>query len=161
MRVLNTHERALPRQSRESVGRMLSTLGQADDLLWPSGPWPAMVIDGPVAPGAKGGHGPIRYAVSSYTPGERVVFSLTAPPGFEGSHRFELGRDAAAPVLRHVLDMRTRGLATLLWLLVIRPLHDALLEDLLAHAASAPPPRWSWYVRRLRSALRGRRRPAR
>ena len=57
--------------------------------------------------------------------------------------------------------MRTRGLATLYWLLAIAPLHDALLEDLLdnaAHQVGAEPAvaPWTASVRTLRAILRRR-----
>ena len=115
-----------------------------------------MRLDGPLAKGADGGHGPIRYHVESYRPGRSIVFRFSGPAGLTGTHRFEAEADGDATVLSHVIE----GAATLRfapsWLLVFRPLHDALLEDALDRAeeactgAVARPARWSRWVRFLR-----------
>jgi hypothetical protein len=59
--------------------------------------------------------------------------------------------------LRHVIEMRASGAALLQWLFVIRPLHNALLEDALDRAElyGGGRPRykgWSPWVRLLRWA---------
>ena len=55
--------------------------------------------------------------------------------------------------------MKTRGLASLKWLFIIRPLHDSLIEDLLDKIEtqltdSTKKSRWSLWVRFLRMILR-------
>ena len=89
----------------------------------------------PLGVGANGGHGPIRYFVEAYTPGESITFRFTGPKGFDGFHGFEL---VSGPnqrvVLRHTLSMTTHGPAVVSWPLVFRPMHDALIEDSLATA---------------------------
>ena len=124
-----------------------------------------MRFDRPLQPGARGGHGPIRYDVSTYEPGKHVAFRFTAPKGFIGQHWFEvLPQGKSATVLRHTLEMNLTGLALLTWPLVFRPLHDALVEDALtkAQVALGEPPtrvRWSAWVHGLRLVLtRGGRR---
>jgi hypothetical protein len=63
-------------------------------------------------------------------------------------------------MLRHAIEMEVKGAALLSWALVIRPLHDALLEDALATARAslgmAPRMRpWSPWVRILRRVMSG------
>ncbi len=159
MQVRNVHARTLP-LAPGAVGLLIDSLGSTDDRLWPGG-WPAMRLDRPLGPGARGGHGPIRYVVERYQRGRRVVFRFTAPAGFDGTHGF-----AAVPVsddeatrLVHSLEMRTRGLAVLSWPLVYGPLHDALIEDSLDRAerelglGPPAPARWSPWVRFLQWVL--------
>ena len=115
-----------------------------------------MAFDRPLEAGASGGHGPIRYFIESYSRGHSVKFRFTAPAGFDGWHGYEIV-DASAErcVLRHTLEMTTRGLTRFSWPLVFRPLHDALLEDSLALAQASlgqipTVQRWSFWVRFLR-----------
>jgi hypothetical protein len=123
-----------------------------------------MRFDRPLQVGAIGGHGPIRYTVESYVPGQAVSFRFTSPPGFNGTHSLLVGLAPSGSRISHDLRMHTTGSGTLSWLLVFRPLHDALLEDALHRAALAsgvqePPPTWSLWVRVLRVLLRSRRAP--
>lgn len=153
--VLNRHETLLAAEA-ETVGRMLDRLAAEGDPLWPRRAWPAMRLDGPLAPGATGGHGPIRYRVESYEPGRRITFRFTGPRGFDGAHTLSIERRGPRQaLLAHVIDMRIHGLALLTWPLVFRPLHDALIEDAmaLAEVRLGMPPRmrpWPLYVRVLR-----------
>ena len=161
MRVLNEHLRLLP-ASPESVGELMNTLASRGDLLWPHERWPRMKFDGPLAVGAAGGHGPIRYTIQDYDPGRRIVFRFTAPVGFHGTHSFAVSPREGGCELRHVLEMRVSGRALLIWPLVIRHLHDALLEDALDKAESVlnegdwVKRRWPFWVRVLRRLLAGR-----
>ncbi|KOX12499.1 hypothetical protein [Nocardiopsis sp. NRRL B-16309] len=160
MPVYNTHERRLD-ASPDEVGALLDTLATDDDRLWPHGSWPAVFLDGPIAVGAAGGHGPVRYTVEEYVPGRRLRLRFGAPRGFDGFHEFTVRPDpSGGTVLAHLLAMRTHGPAVVSWPLVFRPLHDALLEDLLdraEHAVGArvrTPARWNAWVRLLRVVLR-------
>jgi hypothetical protein len=125
-----------------------------------------MVLSDGLQPGSRGGHGPIRYFVASYRPGQGVRFTFTAPAGFAGFHEFEIEELAAdTTLLRHTVRMETTGAAVLTWPLVFGPLHDALVEDGLDKAARAlglvPEAKgWSCRVRFLRRML-GRRRRSR
>jgi hypothetical protein len=137
MRILNIHEREF-RAAPDKVGALIDSLSSSSDRLWPRLCWPAMQFDRPLSVGAVGGHGPIRYAVECYTPGQSVRFCFLAPKGFDGSHCFEIiAPGEQTCILRHTIDMKIRGLACLLWFLAIHPLHDALLEDSLATAQVA------------------------
>ncbi len=154
MAVLNVHERRLP-VPPAVAGALLDGLASENDRLWPQEKWPAMRFDRPLAPGAVGGHGPIRYEVAHYVPGRWVRFAFTGPAGFDGFHEFTVQGDADGSILRHTLAMRTRGPARWSWPLLFRPLHDALIEDGLAKALAevgggAAPVRWTPIVRGLR-----------
>lgn len=137
MHVVNVHERVFTAAGAE-VGALIDGLASATDWLWPSDAWPRMMFDEPLAVGARGGHGPIRYWVEAFEPSRRVRFRFLGPTGFDGYHGYdvvELG--AGHTVLRHTLEMTTTGPAVLTWPLIFRPLHDALIEDSLARAEAA------------------------
>ena len=162
--IRNVHERRLPHPV-DAVGALLDGLATRDDRLWPCWRWPAQRFDRPVAPGATGGHGPIRYTVTAYEPGRSVRYRFTAPRGLDGEHRFELDADGeAATVLRHVVQARAHGTMRVAWPLLWGPLHDALTEDGLdlaeaslagkaVPAPRAPRPLGRW-VRLLRRLVR-------
>jgi hypothetical protein len=162
MKVLNRHSRRFEFRAEE-VGACLDSLASKDDLLWPWEHWPPMVLDRVLGRRARGGHGPIRYFVEDFDPGQRVVFRFLAPDGFNGTHAFEVEGSDACCELRHTIDMRVSGLALVTWPLVFRPLHDALLEDSLdkveAYLGGKEWHRrtWSPWVRFLRSLLARRR----
>lgn len=164
MKVRNTHVRELD-ASKETLGALLDSLASDADGVWPREHWPRMRFDRPLGVGARGGHGPIRYTVTDYEPGQRVRFRFDAPSGFDGYHEFRIeSGTGTANRLVHDLRMQTRGKALVTWTLVYRPLHDALVEDALARAATqagctADAPRWSATVRLLRRALARRRPP--
>lgn len=137
MQVVNVHQRLLY-ATLAQVGALIDSLASPADVLWPGRPWPRMKLDRPLAVGAVGGHGPIRYFVEAYTPGQSVRFRVTAPRGFDGWHGFEvLDATRAHCVLEHRIEMRARGRGLLTWALVIRRLHDACVEDLLSQAQRA------------------------
>jgi hypothetical protein len=155
----NVHQREYPVPVTR-LGEVLDTVAGEHDQIWPHH-WPAIRFDGPLAVGARGGHGPIGYTVSDYRPGYRVEFRFEPKLGMRGSHVFEVvpGTDPGHGMLRHSLVARPTVAAWLRWL-AIRPLHDALLEDLLdrvGREVGAPPvraARWSVLVRLLRTRLR-------
>ncbi|MFD3688503.1 SRPBCC family protein [Nocardiopsis sp. NPDC058631] len=157
MDVYNLHERHLP-VAPGQVGALLDSLAAgSDDLLWPRGDWPPMRLDRPLAVGARGGHGPVRYTVEEYVPGHHVRFRFRAPRGFDGFHEFTVHpTPSGGTALRHLLAMRGRGPARLTWPLAFRTLHDALLEDCLDRAERvltgtvAAPARWGRRTRLLR-----------
>jgi hypothetical protein len=153
MRIHNVHERTIEAPA-EVVGALLDDVGGDHDRLWPSPAWLPMRLDRPVQVGAAGGHGPIRYRVVAHDPGRGVRFAFDPQVGIDGYH--ELTVEAAGPgrcVMRHVLHGRLRGRMRVLMPLVVRWLHDAVLEDLLDNAERAVgtgpdrPARWSPWVR--------------
>lgn len=160
MEVRNVHERFIPAPASQ-VGMLLDSLGDPSDRLWPADRWPPMRLDRPVAVGAIGGHGPIRYSIESYEPARMMRFRFLRPTGFDGTHGFFVEPQAGGALLRHELAMQVSGRALLRWALVIRPLHDALIEDALDRASAVfgqqvPLRRWSLWVRILRALLKPR-----
>lgn len=122
----------------ERLGRFLDALGSPADRLWPSHRWPAMRFDGPLRPGAQGGHGPIRYTVEALDPGRSVRFRFTGPAGLVGWHGFDVASAGAGrSTLRHTVRAELRGAMRLSWPLVFRWLHDAVAEDALDCVARA------------------------
>jgi hypothetical protein len=134
--MLNVHERPI-NAPVEVVGALLDRLASADDPLWPTPAWPPLHFDRPLAVGATGGHGPIKYSVEAYEPGRRVRCRFD-PSLADGHHELTVeAREDGRCVMRHVISARMRGVMLLLWPLSIRWLHDALIEDLLDNAELA------------------------
>jgi hypothetical protein len=152
MRILSTHSRDLD-AAPAAVGALIESLGSDRDELWPSERWPGIPIhfDRPLAVGARGGHGLIRYSVEEYEPDWLVVMRFDLGQALEGIHRIDvewLGSERSRLV--HTLDVRVEG-STLLVSPVLRRMHDALIEDLPDRAeaatsgtapAAAPLPAW-------------------
>ena len=169
LRIHNVHARTFP-VSAERLGPLIDGLAGPDDRLWPHDRWPPMRFDQGLREGARGGHGPVRYHVAELVPGRRVVFPFDpdrgATRGIHGEHRLEVSAVEGGAELRHVVEARCTLGAWVRWLAVIRPLHDALLEDALDQAAGhvtgtrVTPRRHSRWVRILRSVAL-RRRPSR
>lgn len=137
MEVVNCHERKIQATLAE-VGALIDSLASKEDRLWPFEIWPRMKFDRGLVVDAVGGHGPIRYFVAQYSPGQSVRFCFTGPEGFNGYHEFvAIKVSANLTSLRHNLRMETAGLARLSWPAVFQPLHDALIEDSFAKAQSS------------------------
>jgi hypothetical protein len=116
--------------------------------MWPHGRWPELRPDGIVF---------LRHELLHHQRGRSRRYRITGPNGFTGWHGWEVTADG----LRHVVEADCRSWSRLGWPLVIRPIHDALHEDVLDQAEAAvggsPQPReWSRWVRFLRRALRRR-----
>lgn len=161
VKVVNVHRRSF-RATPQQVGALLDALASPADRLWGAGGWPRMKFDSPLAVGARGGHGPIRYTVEACEPGRSVRFRFTAPEGLDGWHGLHVSTEEGRTILEHRVEMALRGRAGLTWPLLWRPLHDALVEDVLAKAQvllGEPPQRvrWSPYVHLLRRLAAPRR----
>ena len=159
MKVLNIHEREL-QASAEQVGKLIDSLASEADALWPLYSWPRIKFDRPLAVGAIGGHGPIRYFVEEYVPGHSIRFRFTRPKGYHGYHSLDIvSVSGSSVILKHTLQMTTHGPAILIWI-IFRYLHDALAEDALAMAQASlglPPSiePWSLWVKLIRWILSG------
>ena len=160
MKILNIHERELE-ANHEQVGALIDSLSSEDDRLWPNHSWPRMKFDRPLSIGAVGGHGPIGYFVEEYNPGQSIKFRFTSPKGFKGFHKYEVVKSTYKSVLlRHTIEMTLHGSAFLTWPLIIRSLHDALLEDALATAQASlgiipQMQMWSPWVKIIRWVMSG------
>ncbi len=159
MKVVNIHSRQLD-VTPEAAGALIDTLSSRHDALFPRHLWPPLKLDGPLMVGAMGGHGPIRYFVRDYVPGQSIHFQFTGPGGFAGVHYFEVFSKDHHTIMRHTIDMRIHGRALITWPLLFRPMHDALIEDAFTTAeASLGCPltiqRWSLWVRLLRRMFSG------
>jgi uncharacterized protein DUF2867 len=164
--VRNVHERVVSAPI-ERVGPLLDRVGGPDDVLWPTPAWRPMVLDRPVAVGAVGGHGSIRYRVTDHVPGRKVEFEFTPGQGIDGWHAITaepVGPDRT--LLRHVAEGRFTGGMRLAWPLAVRWAHDAVLEELLDNAERAVgheparPARRSAWVRLVRAVDTPRSRAA-
>ncbi|GGM37735.1 hypothetical protein GCM10012275_05980 [Longimycelium tulufanense] len=159
--VHNVHSRELPLPAREAAP-LVDEIAEPQRSVWPAPQWPPLLLDRPLGVGAAGGHGLVRYTCSRYEPGRRVEFTFARSVGIEGTHSLEI-LDGPAPgtcVLRHEIRGTCRRAMVLLWPLVVRWMHDALLEDLLDRAervagrAPERPARWSPWVRLLHALAR-------
>ncbi|MER7014831.1 SRPBCC family protein [Saccharopolyspora sp. NPDC000359] len=161
MAVRNVHVRHLP-VDEDTAGALIDSLAGPQDQLWPGQEWFPMRFDRPLGVGAEGGHGPVRYRITGYSPGRWIRFRFTAPRGFDGFHEYAVQRDGDRTSLHHLLSIHARGPARITWPLLWRPLHDAALEDSLDRAELATtgavrePARWSWWVRLLRGLVSAR-----
>lgn len=135
MRVLSRHARDLD-ASGEEVGRLVAALGSEHDVLWPNDLWPGtqLEFDRPLGPGARGGHGVIRYSVEAYEPGRRVRFRFDPGTGLDGTHGFDVEPLADGRTrLVHTLDTRLEGAVRLAKPLLLR-MHDTMIGQVLDNA---------------------------
>jgi len=85
---------------------------------------------------------------------------VTKPSGFFGSHKFQIqAPDETTTEIKHTIAMRTNLWGSIQWLLAIRSLHDALLEDCFdkienQFSQQQKKTNWSLWVRILRLALK-------
>jgi hypothetical protein len=117
--------------------------------MWPRG-WPPFRDDR---------IGFLRHEPLEHVPGIRRRFRIVGPRGFSGWHGWDVEPSEGGTLLRHEVDAECRGWVRVGWPLVIKPIHDALHEDVLDEAArvvgGAPAGRtWPPRVRFLRWAIR-------
>jgi hypothetical protein len=153
MRMSNVHERRIAAPTAR-VGTLLDTLASSDDRFWPHENWPAIRLDRPLQVGATGGHGTGPYTVTSYAPGKHIRFEFGGER--DGYHEFTLEEAGDnTSLLRHTLKAKLTVRSAYRWYVHIRPLHNALIEDLLDKVEGQlsrheGPQRWSVRVIRLR-----------
>lgn len=155
MKIINFHKRNIHKPINE-VGSLLNSLASKNDQLWPHENWSPMKLDRDLIEGAKGGHGPIKYTVTKFKPGKIINFEFTEPSGFQGNHWFELKKkDEKTTEISHTINMEVSGIDIVIWPIVIRPMHNALIEDsfdkLQKHLDIEPQKSsWSLWVKFLR-----------
>jgi len=137
IKIRNVHERRIAAHP-EVVWDLLMAMPSPNGRLWPPG-MPTMRFDRPLAVGAYGRHGPIHYTVTSLDPtAGNVVFEFREPTGLVGHHSFHVrpdGEDGA--VLRHEVIANPKGWMRLKWPLIVRWVHDAVVEEVLDRAEVA------------------------
>jgi hypothetical protein len=126
--------RAPDRRAGGQRGRGPRPAGRPRRLAVAHGSLAADAFPGELHEGAHGGHGPIRYTVVEHRPGRLVRFRFTGPTGLHGEHRFEVEARDGGALLRDTLEGWVTGRMLVGWPLVLRPLHDALIEDALDRA---------------------------
>ena len=162
----NRHQRRFA-TNPGAVGALLDQLGQPDDALWPCTRWPAIRLSRPVTAGQRSGHGAVRYSVDEYRPGEALWFRFDPASGLDGRHGFTVDTQPDGTVaLTHTLDAKAVGSGRLMWPMVVRGMHDQLIEELLDNAETLlpgtvrppsaqdrqhldGPSRWGWVLRAL------------
>lgn len=158
MKVRNIHSRVIS-QPKVIVKELFYTLASKNDKIWPVKKWPRMKFKEGLVEGAVGGHGPIRYSIQQYIPGEFIRFKFLQPSGFDGIHQLELIELAPDQTeIKHNIEMNARGIGILSWSLGIRWLHDALIEDAFDQVENhfskeQKTTEWNWWVKLLRYFL--------
>jgi hypothetical protein len=161
--ITNLQRRLLP-VPVETAGPILERIPDPDGGIWPSPPWPRLVLDHGLRVGSRGGHGAIRYTCVGYEPGRWARFSFDHGTGVPGYHEFVVRGVAGGTEVSHLIrGGPLEGRMRLAWPLVVRWLHVALLQDLLDNWERAAtgtvrrPARWSPWVRVVMRFLRQRR----
>jgi hypothetical protein len=163
VKVLNIHTRTI-NSPKQDVVNLLETLSSENDLVWPIENWPTMKFEGGIMVGAKGGHGPIRYSVEKYKPSSVIQFRFSRPLGFNGIHKFEIKAISNKQTeVTHFIDMKTDLRGTVIWLIGVKSLHNALVEDGLDKLENhfsdeTKSQKWNLWVRILRFLITGNRR---
>jgi hypothetical protein len=164
MKVLNVHTRVIDQPMKE-ISKLFETLSSKDDRMLATNKWSPMILDRGLEIGSKGGHGPIRYSVEKFIPGEYVQFKFSKPKGFNGFHEFRIKElQNNRTELNHTIKMKLAGQGILLWPIAIRWLHDAFIEDafdkveyhFLSKKKKSP---WNFWVRFLRKVFKPRNEP--
>jgi hypothetical protein len=155
MQIINKHERVV-KTEKSKIGQMLDEICIKEKTVWPRDRWPAIEFEKSMSVGVAGGHDGIRYTITKYIPGKYLECKFTAPVGFIGSHTFEIIEiDNSTCKISHISRITPKGKIRILWPIIMRPLHDAMLEDLFDNveiAAGLNPnkKRWSFWVKMLR-----------
>lgn len=162
MKVLNIHTRAI-HQPKDKLAELFKTLASNNDRMLATDKWPPMILDNGLRVGSKGGHGPIKYTVQEFEPDEFIQFAFTRPKGFNGFHKFEMTRlNDHSTELKHTIDMNTNLSAAIKWVIAIRWLHDAFIEDAFDKienysASEKKTSEWSGWVKLLRMILKSKK----
>ena len=142
------------------MSELINSLATPEDEIWPTEKWPRMKLDNGLAVGSKGGHGPISYFVEVNIQSEQIVFRFTSPKGFDGVHKFDINVvQENKTELLHTIDMKVNLKAYFLWIVGIKWLHNALIEDGLDKihnkiTGESKVTQWNLWVRILRIVLK-------
>jgi len=161
MKVLNIHKRKI-QQPKTEIAKLFKTLATDNDMMLATDKWSPMKLDRGLQVGSKGGHGPIKYFVTEYLPEKSITFQFDLK-GFNGFHRFDIKElEPNNTELSHIINMTITGSATLKWILAIRWLHDAYIEDAFDKVENhftkdKKNSEWNLWVKTLRKIMRPKR----
>ncbi len=159
MNIVNVHKRVL-NQPKENISKLLETLATEHDEIIANDKWSPMKLNEGLKEGSIGGHGPIKYTVTKYIPGNYIQFEFTRPKGFNGSHSFEITElEGTKTEIKHTIEMNTTVTGTLIWIIAIRWLHDAFMEDSFdkvenKYLSAKKKTEWNIWVKVLRRLLK-------
>lgn len=129
MKVVNIHARII-NQPKEEVSKLVQTLATPNDKIWPTKNWPAMWFKDGLVVGSNGGHGRIRYMIIELNKGSHYTFKFRKPDGFNGTHELSVTSISESVCeVKHCIKMQTSLKASFVWIIIIRWLHDALIEE--------------------------------
>ncbi|GBC62729.1 hypothetical protein DENIS_3706 [Desulfonema ishimotonii] len=158
MKITNKHTRIIEKPISD-VSVLLNSLSSNDDQLWPHENWAPIKLDRELSEGATGGHGPIKYVITEFKPGRKINFRFIEPSNFQGNHWFELiEKGENKTEISHTIKMNVAATAIIPWLIMIRPTHDALIEDSfdkvqLKLGLTFQRKKWSFWVRLLKKTI--------
>lgn len=137
MKVLNTHERLVPRPLPEVFSELVA-LGTSADRIWPEPKVPFRRTEGPMTAGVtKERHGAIRAVLETFEENRRIVWRAELS-FLRGVHAFEV--QAVEPgytLVRHVVRARLAWWFAPVWQLWVSAIHDQIVEGLLDRLASS------------------------
>jgi hypothetical protein len=153
----NVQRRIVPAPAA-NVGRLIDELADPAVSVWPSPAWPPLVLDRGLQVGSRGGHGPIRYAVTAHEPGRSLTLAFAPGSGLDGWHELAVSpQEGGRSLLVHTISASTHGRMRWAWPLMVRWLHEALVQDLFDNAErrvtgtlAGRRARWSPWVRAIR-----------
>lgn len=129
MKIINTHKRIL-NIPKEELNHVMTSLSSKEDLMWPKEKWSPMILNNGLNINSTGGHGPIKYYISKIYPGGYIEFTFLEPEEFKGLHKFEIEELRINNcLLKHTIEMDVSIKGILIWYIVTKWLHDALIED--------------------------------
>lgn len=158
MEVVNVHKRTINLPKTE-VAKLLKTIATKNDKVWPKNNWPPIRFKNGFKEGEKGGHGIIRYTLEVLDPDKIIIFRFLKPEGFNGIHKFEIKSvNKKNTEIKHSIIMKTGPIATIKWILAIKWLHDALIENAFDtiennYLKNKKHTKWSFWVKLWRFIL--------
>jgi hypothetical protein len=115
---------------QSGLNAIIDTFADDDSILWPVEVWPRDRFESKLALNACGGHGGTRYSVAEYVPGHFLKFEFTFPKSYHGFHSFRLTQVKNQQwLLEHNTFIKTNVWKWFLWVMLISPVHNALIQD--------------------------------
>ncbi|MET7305336.1 SRPBCC family protein [Embleya sp. NPDC005575] len=126
--MINTHRRVVAAPP-ERVWEVLARIGSPGDRLFPRD-WGSVEAPEGLRPGAPFHHRGMRCRIEAVEPEHRLWIAF--PPEHGGEHGFTLTRaPGGGTTVTHTLRSHPRGTDRVLWCLVTRAVHNAVIEAVL------------------------------